>query len=111
MDALSERGPSAQKQSIEELQKRYQRLNERKFKAEANLETARQQLDRLKQEAREKYGTDDVAELGKQLDAMQDENELKRSKYQADLDRIERDLAAVEEKFAAAEQASNGNGE
>ena len=75
------------------------------------MDHARQQLDRLKQEAREKYGTDDVVELGKKLDAMRNENELKRSKYQADLDRIERDLAAAEEKFAAAEQTSNGNGE
>jgi hypothetical protein len=111
MNALSERGPSAPKQSIDQLQKRYQQLHERKIKAETNLDHARQQLDRLKQEAREKYGTDDVAELGKKLDAMRNENELKRSKYQADLDRIERDLAAVEEKFAAVEQTSNGNGE
>jgi hypothetical protein len=75
------------------------------------LETAQQQLDRLKREAREKYGTDDVAELGKKLDAMRSENEVKRKSYQADLDRIETDLAAVEEKFAACQENSNGNGE
>ena len=111
MIAQSDRSPHADEQSIEQLQKRYQRLNERKFKAEANLETAKQQLERLQREAREKYGTDDVAELGKKLEAMRNENEVKRSKYQADLDRIERDLAAVEDRFAAAQEPPSGNGE
>ncbi len=50
-------------------------------------------------------------ELGKKLEAMRNENEVKRSKYQADLDRIERDLAAVEDRFAAAQEPPSGNGE
>ena len=111
MIAQSDRSPHADEQLIEQLQKRYQQLYDRKIQADTNLGHAKQQLDRLKQEAREKYGTDDVAELGKKLEAMRNENEVKRSKYQADLDRIERDLAAVEDRFAAAQEPPSGNGE
>ena len=91
------------KQSIEELQKRYQKLDKRKTEAEIHLKNATKQLEELKKESREKYGTDDVTKLREKLDTMTSENEEKRRKYQADLDQIESDLADVEEKFAAAE--------
>ena len=90
-------------QSIEELQKRYQQLDKRKTEAEINLKNATSKLDEHKQEAREKYGTDDVVELRHKLNSMKTENDEKRKSYQADLDRIDADLAAVERKFAAAD--------
>ena len=68
---------------------------------------ARRQLSALQKDAREKYGTDDVAELRQKLESMKAENETKRRTYQADLDRIESELAQVEQSFAQ----SNGNGE
>jgi hypothetical protein len=90
-------------QTIETLQERYQQLNKRKIQAETSLELARQQLETLKKEARDKFGTDDVAELRAKLDAMKADNERKRQQYQAALDKIETDLAEVETNFAATE--------
>jgi chromosome segregation ATPase len=95
-------------QSIEHLQERFQKLNTKKIQAETNLENAKKQLQSLQQEALEKYQTADVAELRKKLDAMKRENEEKRRAYQADLDRIESDLAAVEQKFSSTE-SNKGN--
>jgi type II secretory pathway pseudopilin PulG len=93
-------------QTIEELQARYQQLNKRKIQAETTLENARQQLVKLQEDARTKYGTDDVAQLREKLAAMKADNERKRAEYQSQLERIEADLAAVEQKFAATEAAN-----
>src|SRR6187402_1642112 len=87
-------------QTIEQLQERYQSLNKKKIQAETNLDHAQKQLTVLQNEAREKYGTDDVSELRKKLAQMTAENEAKRRQYQVDLDRIETELKAVDEKFA-----------
>lgn len=87
------------KQSIESLTDRYNKLHTRKIEAETNLKTARKQLDRLKQEALEKYGTDDLDALKKKLAEMEAENEKKRARYQQSLDQIESRLKQVEEKY------------
>lgn len=102
---------SSGEQTIEQLQARYQALNTKKIQAETNLENAKKQLADLQKEAREKYGTDDVAALRAKLDAMKAENDAKRRSYQADLDRIEGDLKTVEQKFAASAAGNPGNGE
>jgi chromosome segregation ATPase len=106
-----EEGADPAKQSIEELQRRYRELDRRKTQAETNLENANRRLNELKAEAREKYGTDDVAALRQKLKAMTDENEEKRNRYQAELDRIEKDLDAVEKNFAASEDSPTGDEE
>ncbi|HVJ84444.1 MAG TPA: hypothetical protein VM452_02305 [Caulifigura sp.] len=90
------------RQSIEELQRRYQTLNTRKIQSETHLENARKELERLQRDAREKYGTDDVDELRKKLDQMKSDNEEKRRSYQADLDRIETELSEIETKYQGA---------
>jgi hypothetical protein len=90
-------------QSIEQLQERYQQLNRRKIQAETSLEHARQQLEQLKQDARERFQTDDLAELRRLLDLRRNENEQKRRDYQMALDRIEAELAEVEQKYQADE--------
>jgi adenosine deaminase len=91
---------AAGKQSIDQLQERYQALQERKIKAEAQRDSAKERLEELKKEAREKYDTDDLEELKTKLEQMKAENEKKRAKYQADLDKIDEGLRAVEEEFA-----------
>lgn len=96
------------KQSIEELQKRFQKLSDQKVKAEAHLESAEKRLDELKKEARERYQTDDLEQLRAKLKEMQDENERKRSQYQAALEKIESDLADVERSYEAADGKGNG---
>jgi hypothetical protein len=103
MSVRADSDPDSNDVSIEVLQQRYQTLHTRKIQAETNLANAIQQLDRLKQQAREKYGTDDVAKLREQLDTMRTENDQKRRSYQAQLDGIELDLADIEQKFAAAQ--------
>ncbi len=87
-------------QSIEQLQKRYHELNKEKIKAETNLANAQNRLDDLQKQAREKYGTDNLAALREQLKEITAENEAKRRQYQQDLDRIESELTTVEQKYA-----------
>ena len=87
------------KQSIDELKKRYDTLNEKKIAAQTNLKSAQERLDELKKEAREKYSTDDLEELKKKLNDMKDENERKRAEYQTSLDKIEQELSKVESKY------------
>lgn len=86
-------------QSIEELQKRFQGLNEQKIKVETQREHALAQLNDLKAQAKEIYGSDNVDELKQILDQMKASNEEKRSQYQASLDSIDADLSAIDEKF------------
>jgi len=91
---------ASEKQSIEQLQERYQDLQKRKIQAETQRSGAEERLEELKKKAREKYGTDDLEELKTKLEQMKAENEKKRAKYQADLDKIDEGLRQVETKFA-----------
>ncbi len=95
------------KQNIDELKKRYESLHKKKIQAEANLDNAGKQLEELKEQARKEYGTDDISALKEKLAQMQAENENRRAEYQKRLDRIEADLAAVEEKYKNAD-SQNG---
>ena len=88
-------------QTIEQLRKRYEDLNNDKIKAGANYENAREQLNNLKAAALREYGTDDLDALRARLMEMQAENERKRSEYQIHLDKIESDLKEVDRKFSA----------
>ncbi len=97
-------------QTIEVLQQRYQKLNEKKIAAETELRGAKKRLEELQKESREKYGTDDLAALQAKLEAMQAENERKRADYQTALDRIEEKLAEVESKFADVEALPRTSG-
>ncbi len=87
------------RQTIESLTDRYNKLHRRRIEAEANLNTALKQLEDLKKEALEKYGTDDLDALKKKLAEMEAENEKKRAGYQESLDQIESELKRVEEKY------------
>ena len=92
-----------QKQTIEELTKRYNTLNTKKIEAEANLKTAQKALEKLQEEAKKKFGTDDVQQLKDKLAEMEDSNEKARSKYQISLDAIEAALAKVEDDLKSDE--------
>lgn len=96
---------ASDEQPIEQLQKRYGDLHRKQIEAARDLDNAEKRLDELKREARDKFKTDDVGELQKMLAQMREENEAKRAQYQAHLDQIETELAAVEQKFAAQENA------
>jgi hypothetical protein len=87
-------------QDIEKLRQRHRALETQKITAEANLNNSEEILQRLKKQAREQYGTDDVEELRKKLEEMKSENQRKCADYQQHLDDIERDLKKVEEMHA-----------
>ncbi|MEL7500528.1 MAG: hypothetical protein AAFN77_23250 [Planctomycetota bacterium] len=87
------------KQSIEELQQRYDEFKAQKVKFETQRDAAIEELDNLKQQARELYGSDDIEALEKMLKEMKAENEKKRSQYQASLDEIDSKLQAVQAEF------------
>lgn len=89
-------------QNIEELRERYEILKTKKITAQANLETSNQTLEDLKKEAREKYGTDNLASLRTKLEEMKKENERKRADYQLHLTEIEAKLAEIESQHAEA---------
>ena len=97
-------------QSIEELQKRYQKLRDQQIRVETQRDATKQRLESLRQQAQEKYGTSDLAELQKKLDEIVAENARKRSKYQDDLDKIEQNLADVEKAFGDSANASPNTG-
>jgi hypothetical protein len=96
---------TAAEQTIEQLQERYRDLHTKKIQADTNLENAKATLEELKEEARRSFGTDDIEQLREKLRAMKAENEEKRRNYQAELDRIEADLASVEKNLGEADDA------
>lgn len=85
-------------QEITELQARYQKLSTARAKADALMQQASAELERLKREAAAKFGTDDLAELQAKLEAMEQENLKKRREYQKLLDSVEEELRAIEER-------------
>ena len=86
-------------QDIDQLRKRYTELDRKKAAAEANLKTANDQLETLKRQAREIYGTDELEQLRAKLAEMKQENELRRVEYQKHLEEIEAGLAAAEKEY------------
>ena len=95
-------------QDIETLKKRYDQLSKEKTRAETNLDNARRQLEEMKKQARDNYGTDDLAELKRKLAAMKEENERKRNEYQRHLEKIETDLQQIEREYERAGGAEEG---
>lgn len=90
------------RQEIDELKKRYEKLRDKRVAAETDLKRANEELDRLKKEAMEKYGTDDLKELTLKLEQMKEENERKRREYQEHLSQLESKLAEVDQQFGQA---------
>lgn len=95
-----------QKQRERELQARWERLNRKKIEYERDLENSQKSLDDLRRQARENYGTDDLAALREKLDEMRRENERKLTEYHDHLASIEARLEEVE-----ATQSSGGEAE
>ncbi len=87
-------------QSIEQLRERFNNLNEKKAKANALLEKAKEELQKLQAEAKGAFGTDDLNQLEQMLQKMERENEMKRLDYQKLLDSIESELREVDKAFS-----------
>lgn len=92
----------ASPQDIETLTKRYTKLRDLKAANEGELKTKRQRLEELQREARDQWGTDDLAELEAKLEEMKRQNEESRRQYQASLDSIDARLAEVTREYETA---------
>ena len=95
-----------QSQTIEQLQARFEKFKEQKLIVEVQKKSAFEKLYEIKEEARQKYGSDDLDELKSSLEKMKLENEKKRASYQKALDKIEQNLIEINEEFAETEMES-----
>lgn len=86
-------------ESIEQLRERYDKLNHRKTEAQTLLKSAETELERIRAEAREKFGTDDLKALKKKLAELEAENLRRREAYQKQLDAIDTALKEVDKKY------------
>ena len=82
--------------TIEQLQEDYNRLNERRIRAQSELDNAEERLKELQNEADDKFNTHDVKELEEMLRKMEVENETRRADYQKQLEGIHADLQKIE---------------
>jgi predicted nucleic acid-binding Zn-ribbon protein len=93
--------------TIEQLQTKYDELNRRKIQAETRHRDASDQLQKLRAQAMATWGTDDLNQLKLKLVQMQQENEARRTKYQADLLGIESKLAEIDSTYQSIRDASH----
>jgi chromosome segregation ATPase len=94
-------------QDIEQLRKRHTELDRKRAAAQANLDTANGNLQALKKQAMDAYGTDNLDELKAKLEAMKAENERRRAEYQKHLDEIETKLTEVEQQYQQSRTAEH----
>ena len=84
-------------QTIEKLRERFQALHTEKVRAEQDYKNAQETLDKLQEQAREQFETDDLDKLQAMLAKIEEENLEKRKEYQASLDQIDANLKKVED--------------
>jgi predicted nucleic acid-binding Zn-ribbon protein len=92
--------------SIEQLQSKYEELNKKKIQAETRFRDASDQLQKLRNQALATWGTDDLDQLKLKLVQMQEENESRRTKYQAELLSIETKVQEIDKKYQAVRDSS-----
>jgi hypothetical protein len=90
------------KQSFEELQGRFRKLDKERAINAQRLADQEALLEELRREAREKWETDDVKKLQEKLDKMREENETRRETYQQELNAIESTLAKIKQEHSEA---------
>ncbi len=97
--------PSATGQSIEELRKRYEMLNEKRIKVEAQRDGALEQLEQIRKAAIDQFKTDDIDGLREKLAALTGQNEELRADYEKSLNEIEKRLEQIESETEPADAA------
>ncbi len=93
--------PDAAVGEMDRLRKRYEDLSRKKTVCETNLENARRNLEGLRAQAREQYGTDDLEALRAQLEEMKAENQRLQDEYRSSLEAIEANLKDVDQACQA----------
>lgn len=84
-----DRGRSMAPDQLDRLRSRYEQLRKRRIEAGRDLEHATKRLESLQREARDAYGTDDIAELRERLAALRAENARRVADYEAHLVEVE----------------------
>ena len=94
--------PGDKPKSIEQLREAYARLEAARQRAQTELARAEERLKVGREDAKARFGSDELEELQQKLQAWTAENETRRTKYQAELEAIETELKNIQ---AAAEAA------
>lgn len=83
---------------LEALKVRLNLLNTRRTRLETKIEASRKEYARLAQDAQEKYGTTNIAQLQARLAAIQAENLAAVTTFEKDLNQYEAALDLISEK-------------
>lgn len=83
-------------QELNTLRKQYELLRDRKVRTEQDVTNLSTQLGALKAQAKGEYGTSDPEELQALLEKKRKENERVVAEYREHIQKIQADLASVE---------------
>lgn len=83
-------------QELNGLRRQYEQLRDQKVRTEQDIANLSSQLEGLKAQAKTEYGTDNPEELQALLNQKRLENERVVSEYREHVQKIQADLAAVE---------------
>lgn len=86
-------------EKIEQLNARRTTLRDSVIRAQTNAETAQNELKRLEQEAKEKFGTADPVELEKLLAQWTEENQRSVQRYEENLLTVEKELRQMQQQL------------
>lgn len=93
---------------LNQLRKDYERLRDLKVGTERDIDNLSDQLDDLKTQAREAYGTDDPDELTRMLEEKREENRRLVEEYRNHLQDIRKGLDQAAGNGASAGQGADG---
>ncbi|MBZ6078586.1 hypothetical protein [Microvirga puerhi] len=74
---------------LEELRTMFEKLRAERIRAEGEVERLTGELEQARAQAREEFGTDDEAELQRQIEAAQEENTRRVADFEAVLRDVE----------------------
>lgn len=86
-------------EKLEHLNAKRTALRDSVIRAQTNAETAQQELTRLEQEAKAKFGTSDPVELEKLLAQWTEENERSVQRYEENLLTVEKELRQMQQQL------------
>ncbi len=86
------------------LRQRFEKLNNQKIRADEQRRLAESQLAQFREEALEKWGTDQLEILEQKLERMKRDNEAASMEYERHLDEIDAALQDIEELHSSKAQ-------
>lgn len=87
--------------TIEKLKEKHELLKERRTRLQVELESASKQLNELKAEAKQLYGTDELEDLRTLYKKQNSENKKKLEEFSTQLDQAEKIIKDVEEALSS----------